>query len=83
MKDLNRRIGKLERKIEPHQRLICAVGTPKNLALAKKGLMPDNPSISATYRPARLKGGKKPRLVRRRLGKHDLVVFLTEAEMAL
>jgi hypothetical protein len=44
---------------------LAPVGTPKNLALVRKGLMPDNPNIPATYRPARLRGGKKPRLVRR------------------
>jgi|SoiMethySBSTD1v2_1073268.scaffolds.fasta_scaffold6754888_1 hypothetical protein len=78
MKNIDRRVAKLERVSEPKQRFITALATPENYALAKQGLMPDNPQVPALYQPS----GSK-RLVRRRLGKGDLVIFLSAAEMAL
>ena len=80
MKNIDRRVGKLERMSEPKQRLLAVLDTPENLALAKQGLMPDNPQVQAVYQPP---GSKRRKPVRRQLGKRDMVIFMSELEMAL
>ena len=77
MKAAARRIGKLERKFTPKQRLFCVLGTPENQALVASGFLPDPPQTTATPASSR---AKHPL---RRLGKRDLVVFMLAAEMAL
>jgi hypothetical protein len=83
VKDIGRRLGKLEHRIEPKGRLICTLDTPETRALLAKGLMPDNSVLPALYRRHRAKGRREAKLIRRRLGKRDLVILLSEAEMAL
>jgi len=77
MKTATRRIGKLERKFAPKQRLFCVLGTPENQALVASGFLPNPPQTTATPASSR---GKHPL---RRLGKRDIVVFLLQAEMGL
>ena len=79
MKNIDRRIGKLERMSQAKQRFLTVLDTPENLALAKQGLMPDNPQVQAVYQPP---GSKRRKPVRRRLGKRDLVIFMSEFELA-
>src|SRR5262249_55307335 len=83
VKDIDRRLAKLESKIEPKGRFICTPDTPETRALLAKGFMPDNSVVPALYRCSRVKGRRKAKLIRRRLGKRDVVVLLSEAEMAL
>ena len=83
MKNIDKRLGKLEHKIEPKGRFICTLDTPETRALLAKGLMPDNSVVPALYRCNRAKGRRKAKLIRRQLGKWDRVILLSEAEMAL
>jgi hypothetical protein len=72
MKNASRRIARLERKLLPVRRVFVVLGTPENQALVVQGFLPDPPQT----RPALNAGGQ-------RLGKRDLVIFVTEQELAL
>jgi hypothetical protein len=84
MKDMDRRISKLEGKFEPERRIVCVLDSPRNRKLIDHGLMPDPPAVRSTQRRrSRAKDRRRTKPIRRRLGKRDLVVFMSEVELAL
>jgi uncharacterized Fe-S cluster-containing protein len=84
MKDMDRRISKLEGKFEPERRIICVLDSVRNRKLIARGLMPNPPTVRETqHRRCRAKNRRRTKPIRRRLGKRDLVVFMSEVELAL
>jgi hypothetical protein len=69
VKDLKKRLDRLERQIAPPQ-IICILSSPTNRQLVADGFLPALPTS-----PEGVAG--------RRLLKSDIVVFLLEAEMCL
>jgi hypothetical protein len=82
-KNIARWLAKLERKFAPEARMICVIDTPENRALVAKGCVPDDWQTTAPPVPSSIKREGKGRAARRRLGSGDIVVFLSELEMAL
>jgi hypothetical protein len=82
-KNIARWLAKLERKFAPKAKMICVLDTPENQALVAKGFLPDDRQTTAPPEPSSIKRKGKRRAARRRLGSGDVVVFLSELEMAV
>ena len=82
-KNIARWLAKLERKFAPKARMICVIDTPENRALVAQGCVPDDWQTTTPPGSAIVRRKGKGRAARRRLGSGDIVVFLSELEMAV
>ena len=73
-KNFDRRLGKLERRVVP-PRIFAVLDTPRNRRLYKRGLIEEAGSQG--------RRGRAAKKAQRRLSSRDVVVFMSEAEMAL
>ena len=73
-KNFDHRLEKLERRVIP-PRIFAVLDTPRNRRLYKRGLIEEK--SSQRHR------GRAAKRTQRRLSSRDVVVFMSEAEMAL
>jgi hypothetical protein len=82
-KDIERRLDKLEQNFSFESRFLCVLDTPENRALVAQGFLPDGSQTTAPPEAPSASRKGKGGAPRRRLGTRDIVVFLSEAEIAL